>query len=89
MDGLKGDEQNLGIDAVFAREPMKLLLDRSYVINSGGSGDDVSSRVLDQVQFMEGLEREPKERGFTVINAECEQVVNMNGGAFGGTGRGD
>lgn len=35
MDGLKGEDQNPGIDVVYAREPVKLLKDRSDVINGG------------------------------------------------------
>ena len=45
--GLKGEEQNLKNNAVFDQEPMKLLKDRSDVINGGGSGNDASGRVLD------------------------------------------
>ena len=47
MHGLKGEEQNLKNNAVFDQEPMKLLKDRSDVINGGGSGNDASGRVLD------------------------------------------
>ncbi|CAL8372584.1 unnamed protein product [Arctogadus glacialis] len=39
VEGLEGEEQNLEMDAGFDREPVKLLKDRSDVINGGGSGD--------------------------------------------------
>ncbi|XP_065805238.1 sialic acid-binding Ig-like lectin 12 [Labrus bergylta] len=47
MDGLKGEEQNLEVD----------------VINGGGSREDASSRVLDQLKFVVGLERGNSEDG--------------------------
>ena len=43
MDGLKGDT---GFDG----EPVKLLKNRRDVVNGGGSGDDASGRVLDQLK---------------------------------------
>ena len=45
VEGLKGEEQNRGVNAKFDPEPGKLLGDRSDVIDGGGSGDDTSGRV--------------------------------------------
>ena len=47
VNGLKCEEQSFKNNAVFDREPIKLLKDRRDVINGGGSGNDASSRVLD------------------------------------------
>ena len=55
MEGLKGEEQNFEVDACFDREPAKLLKDRSDVINGSCSGDDAGGRVLDQLEFTDGL----------------------------------
>ena len=79
MEGLEGEEQNLEMDAGFDQEPVKLLKDRSDVINGGGSGDDASGRVLDQLKLTDGLEGDTKEEGVTVINAG----VNKDGCAMG------
>lgn len=46
------------------------------MIKGGGSGDDASSRVLNQLQFIEGLERETKRKGIAVIFAGSDQIVN-------------
>jgi hypothetical protein len=83
VEGLEGEEQNLEMDAGFDREPVKLLKDRSDVINGGGSGDDVSGRVLDQLKLTDGLERDTKEEGVTVIDAGSDQGVNKDGCAMG------
>lgn len=86
MDGFEGEEQNLELNTELDREPMELLEDRSDMVNVGGSGDDASSSVLDQLKFMDGLVRETKEEGVTIINAGCDQGVNKNDGAIGGEG---
>ena len=83
MEGLEGEEQNLEMDAGFDREPVKLLKDRSEVINGGGSGDDAGGRVLDQLEFSDGLEGETEEEGVTVIDAGSDQGVNKGGCAMG------
>ncbi len=51
------------------------------MIDGGGSGDGASGRILDQLKFIEGLEREIREKGVTAMNAGCNQDVNENGGA--------
>ena len=83
MEGLEGEEQNLEVDAGFDREPVKLLKDRGDVINGGGSGDDAGSRVLDQLEFADGLEGETEEEGVTIIDAGSDQGVNKDGCAMG------
>ena len=47
VDSFKCKEEDLVNDAVFHGEPMKLLQDRCYVTDGGGSGNDAGSRVLD------------------------------------------
>ena len=83
MEGFEGEEQNLEVDAGFDREPVKLLKDRGDVINGGGSGDDACGRVLDQLEFADGLEGETEEEGVTVIDAGSDQGVNKDGCATG------
>lgn len=63
MDGLEGEKKIEIINAIFDREPAKLLKDGGDVINGGDSGDDVSGTVLDQLEFMDGLESGAKGRG--------------------------
>ena len=41
--------------AQFDREQVELLLNRDDVVDGGGSGDDPSCRVLNQLKFTEGL----------------------------------
>lgn len=53
------------------------------MINGGGSRDDTTGRTLDHLKFMDELERETKEKRFTVISAGCNQSVNKNGGTVG------
>ena len=48
---------------------MKLLKNRTDVVNGGGSGDDAGGRVLDQLKFVDGLERETKEKRVAVVDA--------------------
>ena len=82
MDGLKGEEQNLKNDTGFDGEPVKLLKNRSDVVNGGGSGDDAGGRVLNQLKSVDGFERETKEKGVAVVDAGSDQGVNKNGGAL-------
>ena len=79
VEGLEGQKQNLEMDAGFDQEPVKLLKDRSDVINGGGSGDDASGRVLDQLKLTDGLEGDTKEEGVTVIYPGNDQGVNKDG----------
>ena len=59
VEGLKGEEQNRGVNAKFDPEPGKLLGDRSDVIDGGGSGEDT---VMIELRFYgwtcEGDQRE-------------------------------
>ena len=83
VEGLEGEEQNLEMNGGFDQEPVKLLKDRSDVINGGGSGDDASGRVMDQLKLTDGLEGDTKEEGVTVIDAGSDQGVNKDGCAMG------
>ena len=51
-----------------------------------GFGDDPSSRVLDQLELMEGFLRETKEERITVVNAGGNKTVYKDGGRVGGEG---
>ncbi|KAI9545772.1 hypothetical protein NQZ68_033904, partial [Dissostichus eleginoides] len=56
-----------------------------------GSGDDAGSRVLDQLKFVDGLERETTEKRVAVVDVWSDQGVNKDGGAVrceGGRRRG-
>lgn len=57
MDCLKGEERNLEINTTFNREPVKLLKDRRDTTNAGRSGDAPSGRILNQLKFMNELEK--------------------------------
>lgn len=57
MDCLKGEERNLEINTTFNREPVKLLKDRRDMTNAGRSGDAPSGRILNQLKFMNELEK--------------------------------
>ena len=46
VDGLESEKQDLVNDAIFDGEPMKLLQDRCYVIDGGGSSNDKGCQVL-------------------------------------------
>ena len=87
MDGLKGEEQNLKNYTGFDGEPVKLLKNRSDVVNGGGSGNDAGGRVLNQLKSVDGFERETKEKGVAVVDAGSDQGVNKNGGGLRVKGR--
>lgn len=55
MDGLKVEQENRAT-AIFDAVLVKLQKD------GGRSGDDVRSRVLDQLELTDGLQRETKEK---------------------------
>ena len=46
-------------------------------------GDDSCSRILNQLELMEGLVRETEEERVTVIQAGGDEAVNKNGGSVG------
>lgn len=49
IDSFKCKEKNFINYAIFEGQPVKLLQDRCYVTNKGGSGNDTGSRVLDKL----------------------------------------
>ena len=53
MDGLERKQEDFVVNAEFDWEPVELLQNRGDVVDGGGSGDDSSCRVLDQLKFME------------------------------------
>lgn len=56
-----------------------LLKDRSDVIDGRGSGDD-ASRGIDTLEFMDGLEKETKEKQAVVVDVGRNKGANKNGG---------
>ena len=53
VDGLERKREDFEVYAEFDREPVELLQNRGGVVDGGGSGDDSSCRVLNQLKFME------------------------------------
>ena len=53
MKDRESEKQNLKINAGFNREPMEMLQGWSDVFSRGSCGDDTSSCILDQLEFME------------------------------------
>lgn len=62
VDGFESEKQNLRINAAVDREPAELKLEnRGNVISGRLLGDDRSSRILDEFEFMEGFVWKTKE----------------------------
>ncbi|XP_060792683.1 cilia- and flagella-associated protein 100-like [Neoarius graeffei] len=61
---------------------MELLDDGGDVV-IGGFSDDTGSRVLDQLEFMEGLLREAEKKRVVVVNPGGCKAVNKDGGSMG------
>lgn len=51
--------------------------------NRGGSGNDTGSSVLDQLQFVDGLVGQTKQKEVTVIKMGCDQAVDQNNSTVG------
>lgn len=54
VKGFEGEEQDFLRNAIFNGEPLK---DMSYMTGGRGSGEGASSKVLDQLEFMDGFSR--------------------------------
>ena len=50
---LECKKEDFEVYAEFDWEPVELLQNKGDVVNGGGSGDDPSCRVLNQLKFME------------------------------------
>ena len=55
MEGLECKEQDLIVNTEVDWKPMKLFEHRSDMVCGWSSGNDVCSRILDQLQFIEGF----------------------------------
>lgn len=53
VEGFEDEEQDLKRNAIFNGKPVKMLLDRGYRTFGRGSGNDVSSRVFDRLEFID------------------------------------
>ena len=76
VNGLECEQQNLELDTELNREPVELLEDRSDMVSEGGAGYDAGSRVLEQLEFMEGFLREAEEERVAIIQAGSDEAVN-------------
>ncbi len=57
------------------------------MVRRRGFGNDTCSRVLNQLELMEGLVRETKEERITIIKTRGDKTVDKDGGSVGGEGR--
>lgn len=68
MDGFKGEGWNPVIDGIFDRGPVGMLSGRNDVIDGENPVDDADGRALDQLEFIDGLERESKNKSVKAVN---------------------
>lgn len=57
MEGLVGEQEELVLDAVLNRKPVKLLEDWSDMFSRAGTSEEAGSRVLDVLQFLKMCRR--------------------------------
>lgn len=57
LDGFECKQKDFEVYAKFHRKPVELLQNRGDMVNEGGSGDNSSCSVLNQLEFMEVLVR--------------------------------
>lgn len=62
MDGFESEMKDFELNTLLNREPVKLLEDRGDMIKYRSFGDDAGSRILNQLELMEGLLRETKQQ---------------------------
>ena len=67
---------------------MKLLENRSDVVNGGGSGYYAGSCILDQLKFMKGFVREAEKERVAVVQTGSDETVDKDSCSVGGKGRG-
>lgn len=53
------------------------------MVGRRGFGDDSCSRVMNQLELMEGLVRETKEERLVVIQTGHDEIVDKDGGGIG------
>ena len=56
------------------------------MVDGGGSGDDPSWRVLNQLEFLEVFVRQTKEKGVAVVDAGGDEAVYKNSSGVGREG---
>ena len=86
VDGHVCEKEEFVHDAVSYREPVEVLEDRGNVVACGSLCDDTGGRVLDQLEFMEGLVREAEEERIAIVQTGGDKAVNKDGSGLGGEG---
>lgn len=84
MDGFECKEKDFVVDTVSDGEPVELLEDRCNVVGGWRVCDDACSRVLDQLEFMEGFLWETEEEGVAIIQTGGDEAVYEDGSGLGG-----
>lgn len=87
MNGLEGEQKKFENYPEFHREPVKFLKNRGDVLVGGGSGDNASSRVLNQLKLMEGFLGETMQKRIAVVNTGGNKTMYKNGRRLGGKRR--
>ena len=64
LDGLQCLQEDVKVSMELIWE---LLQNRGDVVNGGGSGDNMTFRILDKLKLVKGFENKIKERGTAVI----------------------
>lgn len=84
VEGFEGEEEYLEVDALFNGEPVERVKNGSDVIAGPGVGKEAGSRVLDQLESMEGLGGDASEKGVAIVEAGGDEGVDEG---FGSRGR--
>ena len=67
MDSLESKEKYLKEDSLIDRQPVKLYKERSNIVIFPGAGNQSSSGVLSQLQFLDNTLRKTIEKGIAAI----------------------
>lgn len=62
MNSFKCVQEYFEINTILDREPMKLLQNRSDVVDRRGPGDDTGSRILDTLKLVDGFLSKTKKK---------------------------
>lgn len=68
-----GEQQKFELNVKNDGETVQFLKNWININNGGGSANDTGSRDLNQMKFMQGLERKTKQKGITIINARVRE----------------
>ena len=81
VEGFEGEEECLENDALFDGEPVE---NGSDVFTGPGVGKEAGSRVLDQLESMEGMRGDASEEGVAIVEKGGNEGVDEG---FGSRGR--